>query len=87
MALVFSGLSATDVTSSLSGTTMTFAKKADARQKITVSGWAAETHFAAFASAGTLESFGEWASAAAPTLAQANAARTEVWQKAGLAVA
>jgi hypothetical protein len=71
-----------DVSSSLSGTTMTFAEATDDSQKITVSGWSAETHSVAFASAGTLESFGEWASAASPT-----AARNEVWQKAGLATA
>ncbi len=50
MALVFSGLSASDVMSRLSGTVMTFAKAADASPKITVSGWSSVTHSAVFAS-------------------------------------
>ncbi|MBO4295295.1 MAG: hypothetical protein J5863_00845 [Desulfovibrio sp.] len=87
MCLVFSGLKSSDVTSRLSGSTMTFAKATDASQKITVSGWAAETHSVVFASAGAMEAFGVWASAATPTLAQAKEARAEVWKAAGLAVA
>ncbi|MCR5258457.1 MAG: hypothetical protein K6E40_09910 [Desulfovibrio sp.] len=87
MCLVFSGLSASDVTSSLRGTTMTFAKAADASQKITVSGWGAETPSVVFASAGAMSAFSAWASVASPTLAQAKAARAEVWKAAGLAAA
>ncbi len=34
-----------------------------------------------------MSAFDAWASAAAPTLAQATAARNEVWRKAGLAAA
>ncbi|MCR5257812.1 MAG: hypothetical protein K6E40_06605 [Desulfovibrio sp.] len=85
MCIVFSGLASSDVTTKLSGTTMTFAKKADASQKITVSGWAAETHSVVFASVGAMAAFGAWASAASPTLAQAKAARQDVWRVAGLA--
>ncbi len=48
MALVFNGLKSSQVTSSLSGSTMTFAKKTDATQKITVSGWSAGTHSIVF---------------------------------------
>jgi hypothetical protein len=53
-------------------------------QRITVNGWNAETHSVVFASAGAMSAFNAWASAAAPTLAQASTARAEVWKKAGL---
>ncbi len=82
MSIVFDGLAEADVTSSLAGSVMTFAKASDASQKITVSGWAEETHSIVFASG--MSAFDVWKSAASPTLAQAKAARTEVWQKAGL---
>ncbi len=85
MCLVFSDLKASDVTSSLRDTTMTFAKVADASQKITVSGWAAETHSVVFAPG--MSAFAAWASAATPTLAQAKGARADVWRAAGLAAA
>ncbi len=82
LALVFKDLKVADVTSSLSGSTMTIAKKADASQKITVAGWDSARHSIVFG--GAMSAFNAWASAATPTLAQAKAARTEVWKKAGL---
>jgi hypothetical protein len=85
MSIVFNGLAEADVTSSLAGSVMTFAKASNASQKITVSGWAAETHNIVFASG--ISAFNAWAAATAPTLAQAKAARTEVWKAVGLAVA
>ena len=83
MTLVSSGLSRGKVTSNLRGGVMTFAKRSDRMQRITVSGWNAETHSAVFASG--MNAFGAWASAASPTPAQAKVARTEVWMVAELA--
>lgn len=85
LALVFKDLTASDVTSSLSGTTMTVKKKADPRQTVTVAGWDANRHSLVFG--GAMSAFDAWAKATSPTAAQAKAARAEVWKKAGLAVA
>ncbi|MCR5260139.1 MAG: hypothetical protein K6E40_18600 [Desulfovibrio sp.] len=85
LALVFKNLKASDITSSLSGSTMTIVKKADAKQKIVVDGWDSGRHSLFFG--GTMKSFDAWVKAASPTAAQTNAARNEVWKKAGLAVA
>ncbi|MCR5259750.1 MAG: hypothetical protein K6E40_16545 [Desulfovibrio sp.] len=85
MTLVFSGLARADIASSFRDGTMTFAKKSDRMQRITVSGWTAETHSAVFASG--MSAFGAWAAATSPTLAQAKAARVDVWQEDGLAAA
>ena len=85
LALVFKDLKASDVTSSLSGSTMTVAKKADASQKIIVAGWDSARHSIVFG--GAMSAFDAWKSAVAPTATQATAARTEVWKKAGLAAA
>ena len=85
MCIVFSGLSKSEIASSLRNGVMTFAKKADRMQRITVSGWSSETHSAVFASG--MSAFGAWTSAASPILAQAKDARAEVWRAAGLAAA
>ncbi|MCR5258832.1 MAG: AIDA repeat-containing protein, partial [Desulfovibrio sp.] len=85
MTLLFKDLKASQITSSLSGTTMTFTRAADSAQTVTVSGWSSATHNVVFAS--NMTAFNTWANAASPTAAQANAARTQVWQKAGLAQA
>ena len=82
LALVFKDLKASDITSSLAGSTMTIAKKADAKQKVVVDGWDANRHSLVFG--GTMSAFNAWAKSASPTAAQATAARTEVWKKAGL---
>ncbi|MBR5051138.1 MAG: hypothetical protein IKX75_07400 [Desulfovibrio sp.] len=58
MCIVFSGLQASEVKTKLSGSTMTFTKKADASQKITVAGWNAETHSVVYAADGTMAGFG-----------------------------
>ncbi len=85
LALVFKDLKKADVVQTLKGTTMTLSKKADASQKITVAGWDSARHSIVFG--GTMSAFNAWAKVTSPTAAQATAARTEVWKKAGLTTA
>ena len=85
MTVVFKSLKASDVVSSLTGTTMIFAKKTDTKQTVTVKGWSSTTHSVVFG--GAMNAVAAWAKAATPTNAQIRAARTEVWRKAGLAAA
>ncbi|MCR5259849.1 MAG: hypothetical protein K6E40_17085 [Desulfovibrio sp.] len=82
LSLVFKDLKKTDIVQTLKGTTMTIAKKADAKQAVVIDGWNASTHFIVFGD--TMKSFDKWLSATKPTDAQTSAARTEVWKKAGL---
>ncbi|MCR5257471.1 MAG: AIDA repeat-containing protein [Desulfovibrio sp.] len=85
LALLFKDLKASDVTTSLSGTTMTVTKKADVKQTVTIAGWDEKRHSLVFG--GTMKAVDAWIKAASPTTAQATAARNEVWKKAGLATA
>ncbi len=81
--ILFKDLKASQFTSSLSGTDMTFTRKGVSGQAVTVQGWNSATHNVVFAS--SMPDFTKWAIAASPTTAQAAAARTEVWKNAGLA--
>ncbi len=85
LALLFKDLKASDVTTSLSGTTMTVTKKADVKQTVTIADWDEKRHSLVFG--GTMKAVDAWIKAASPTAAQTTAARNEVWQKAGLAAA
>jgi Ca2+-binding RTX toxin-like protein len=85
MTILFKDLKASQITSSLDGSTMTFTRKGVSGQTVTVNGWNSATHNVVFAS--SMPDFNKWATAATPTATQANAARTQVWQKAGLAQA
>jgi autotransporter passenger strand-loop-strand repeat protein len=83
--LLFSGLSAADITAVRSGTSMEISRTGDASQRITVHNWNDNTHEIVYGD--TLSAFNAWLNAAAPTTAQQNAARNEVWQQVGLLAA
>ncbi len=85
MTILFKDLKASQVTSSLSGTDMTFTRKGVSGQAVTVQGWSSATHNVVFAS--SMPDFSKWATATAPVTAQGTAARSEVWKKTGLAQA
>ena len=82
MTLLFKGLNANNIVKRLSGNTMTITRKGTA-QKITVQGWSNATHNIVYASGMT--AFNTYVGKAAPTAAQTNNARTEVFKIAGLA--
>ncbi|MBR5734248.1 MAG: hypothetical protein IKX79_01735, partial [Desulfovibrionaceae bacterium] len=83
MTLLFAGMKASDITQKKSGTSLVITRKSDSGQKITVQGWNDATHNIVFTDA--LTQFTKYVNAASPTTAQTNAARSEVWAKAGLA--
>jgi hypothetical protein len=82
LTLLFSGLSATEITTVRSGADMIVSKAADSLQAITVENWNDSSHTIVYGE--TLSAFNVWLNAATPTAAQENAARNEVWQKTGL---
>ncbi len=84
MTIVLAGIAKSKVTETTSGTTKTFTLTGTS-QKITVQGWNAATHKILYNQ--TLSSFNTYVKAASPTTAQTTKARSEVWQKAGLASA
>ncbi len=84
MTLVLAGITKSQVTRSLSGDTMTITRKGTSQQ-ITVRGWSADTHKIVYNA--KLPDFTAYVKAASPTAEQKQAARNEVWQKAGLASA
>ncbi|MBO4311993.1 MAG: hypothetical protein J5828_03235, partial [Desulfovibrionaceae bacterium] len=83
MTLLFGGLSESDITQAKSGTSLVITRKSDSSQKITVQGWNDATHNIVFTD--TLTQFTQYLGAASPTPTQTDAARNEVWAKAGLA--
>jgi autotransporter passenger strand-loop-strand repeat protein/VCBS repeat-containing protein len=86
MTLVLQGLKKSAVTTKLSGTTMTIAKKADKAQKITIKGWSADTHNIVYnVAAADLKAFTNYRAAASPTEAQKQAAQNSVFKAAKLA--
>ena len=84
MTLVLAGIKKSQVTRKLSSDTLIIKRKGTS-QKITVKGWNADTHKIVYNA--KLPNFTAYVKAASPTAEQKQAARTEVWQKAGLASA
>ena len=82
MSILFNGIKESQVTTSLSGTTMTITRKGVSGQSITIKNWDDSTHSLVFG--GTLSKVNTWVNAASPTSAQQTAARDEAWKKTGL---
>jgi autotransporter passenger strand-loop-strand repeat protein len=82
MTLVLAGITKSRVTQTLSNGTMTIRRNGTG-QSITVTGWSADTHRIVYGA--KLPEFTAYAKAASPSEAQKQAAKNEVWQKAGLA--
>ncbi len=91
MTILFKDLKKANVVQKLNSKTnvMTITRKDGKGQSINVQGWNSATHGVVFASAGSMESFDKWlkASTTARIKKTATAARTQVWQNAGLAQA
>ena len=85
MTLLFKDLKAADIVQKLKGTTMTFTRKTDRSQTITVQGWKSATHNVVFG--GAMSAFDKWLKASKPGTAMATAARNDALKKAGLAQA
>ena len=83
MTLLFNGLKASDIVQKVSGTSLVITRKGAAGQSITIQGYNAATHKIVFGSG--LKAVDKYLAAARPTTAQANAARNQIWKKAGLA--
>ena len=84
MTLVLAGIKKIQVTRTLSDGTMTIKRKGTS-QSITVKGWSADTHKIIYNA--KLPDFTAYVKAASPTAGQKQAAKSAVWQKAGLASA
>ncbi len=85
MTILFKDLKKTDIVKKLSGSTMTITRKGRKHQTISIQDWNNDTHKIVFG--GTMKAFDKYIHAAKPTAAIAEAARKEVWKKAGLASA
>ena len=83
MTLLFTGLKASDIVQRTSGKNLVITRKGAAGQSITIQGYNAATHKIVFGSG--LKVVDKYLAAARPTTAQANAARNQIWKKAGLA--
>ena len=83
MTLLFNGLKASDVVQKASGANLVITRKGAAGQSITIQGYNADTHKIVFGSG--LKAVDRYLAAAKPTTVQTNAARNQIWKKAGLA--
>ena len=81
MSILFSGLKASDISATKSGSNMVFTRKGTS-QKVTVQNWNAATHNIVYG--GTLGEFSKYLKAASPTAQQQTLACNEVWKKVGL---
>lgn len=86
MTLLFKDLKESDLVTAWDGQNLTVTRKGATGQSITIQGWnGGITHNIVFGS--TMTAVDKWLKASKPTAAQTNAARNEVWKKAGLAQA